>query len=116
MPLLSRVERDYLTAGREFNDDYAYTIKSRLAKKLDLFVKEELPIFIEKGYLTEFRKVHGQNLTEFCKVPMGRWSSLVRIQEYMAADNNSERELEKENNSGPKGIRTPDPRHVKAVS
>ena len=63
MPLLSKAEHDYLTANRRFNDDYGYTIKSGLQKKLQQFISQELPILIEKGYLTDNCK-----LTEFCKV------------------------------------------------
>jgi hypothetical protein len=63
MALLSRVELDYLTAKRQFGTDYAYSIKSRLQKKLQQFASQELPILVEKGYLTEFCK-----LTENCKV------------------------------------------------
>ena len=50
---------DYLTAKQEFNDGYIRVIKSRLQKKLEVFVNQELPILVEKGYLdvTEFRNV-----------------------------------------------------------
>jgi hypothetical protein len=45
--LLSRAEFDYLTAKRQFSDDYDRVIKSRLQKELELFVNHELPILIE---------------------------------------------------------------------
>lgn len=56
---LSKAELDYLTAKQEFNDGYIRVIKSRLQKKLEVFVNQELPILVEKGYLdvTEFRNV-----------------------------------------------------------
>jgi hypothetical protein len=60
---LSKAEWDYLTSKRQFDDDYSYTIKSRLVKKIDQFANQELPLLIEKGYLTEFCK-----LTDNCKV------------------------------------------------
>jgi hypothetical protein len=42
-----------------FGGDYSRVIKSRLQKKLDVFVNQELPVLVEKGYLdvTEFRSV-----------------------------------------------------------
>jgi hypothetical protein len=64
---LSKAELDYLTANRQFSEDYRYTIKSRLQKKVQQFTREELPLLVEQGYLdlTEFCKVE---LTENCKV------------------------------------------------
>jgi hypothetical protein len=60
---LSKAELDYLTTNRQFNDGYIRVIKSRLQKKIEVFVNQELPILVEKGYLdiTEFR-----NVTENC--------------------------------------------------
>jgi hypothetical protein len=56
---LSKAELDYLTAKQEFNDGYIRVIKSRLQKKVEDFVNQELPILVEKGYLnvTQFRNV-----------------------------------------------------------
>jgi hypothetical protein len=71
---LSKAERDYLTSNREFGDEYAYTIRSRLVKKIKQFANQELPILNENGYLTEFCK-----LTDNCKVQREGGSSLVRI-------------------------------------
>jgi hypothetical protein len=34
-----------------------YAIKSRLQKKLEQFTSEELPLLVEQGYPTEFRKL-----------------------------------------------------------
>ena len=63
----SKAELDYLTANRQFSEDYRYTIKSRLQKKAQQFAREELPLLVEQGYLDliEFCKL---NLTENCKV------------------------------------------------
>jgi hypothetical protein len=60
---LSKAERDYLTANSEISGGYSRVIKSRLQKKLEVFVNQGLPILVEKGYLdvTEFR-----NVTENC--------------------------------------------------
>src|SRR3712207_1771100 len=69
---LSKAEWDYLTSNRQFDDDYSYTIKSRLVKKINQFANQELPLLIEKGYLTEFCK-----LTDNRKVQQGEGSSLV---------------------------------------
>jgi hypothetical protein len=56
---LSKAERDYLKANSEVSEGYSRIIKSRLQKKLEVFVNQELPILIEKGYLdvTKFRNV-----------------------------------------------------------
>jgi hypothetical protein len=56
---LSKAEWDYLTASSEINGGYSRVIKSRLQKKLEVFVNQELPILVEKGFLdvTEFRNV-----------------------------------------------------------
>ena len=54
---LSKAEWDYLTSNRQFDDDYSYIIKSRLVKKINQFANQELPLLIEKGYLTEFCKL-----------------------------------------------------------
>ncbi|HEY6756569.1 MAG TPA: hypothetical protein VI037_04185 [Nitrososphaera sp.] len=42
--LLSKAEFDYLTAKRQFNDDYNYTIRYGLVKKQQQFASQELPI------------------------------------------------------------------------
>lgn len=67
---ISKAELDYLTANRQFSEDYRYTIKSRLQKKVQQFTREELPILVEQGYLdlTEFCEVPQPNLTDNCKV------------------------------------------------
>jgi hypothetical protein len=56
---LSKVERDYLMANSEVSGGYSRVIKSRLQKKIEVFVNQELPILVQKGYVdvTEFRNV-----------------------------------------------------------
>jgi hypothetical protein len=46
-------------ATSEINGGYSRVIKSRLQKKIEVFVSQELPILVEKRYLdvTEFRNV-----------------------------------------------------------
>ena len=48
-----------MTANSEVSEGYSRVIKSRLQKKIEVFVNQELPILIEKGYLdvTQFRNV-----------------------------------------------------------
>jgi hypothetical protein len=56
---LSKAERDYLLDIDQANHDYV-CVKSRLNKKLKVFVDQELPLLLEKGYLSdiaEFRNV-----------------------------------------------------------
>lgn len=58
---LSKAERDYLlSVGRQkSNHDYV-CVKSRLHKKLKVFVDQELPLLLENGYLSdiaEFRNI-----------------------------------------------------------
>ena len=54
-----------MTANSEIRGGYSRVIKSRLQKKLEVFVNQELPILVGKGYLdvTEFR-----NVTENCNI------------------------------------------------
>ena len=56
---LSKAELNYLTANSEINVGYGRVIKFRLQKKIEVFVNQELPILIEKGYVdvTEFRNI-----------------------------------------------------------
>ena len=58
---LSKAERDYLLSvdRQKTNHDYV-CVKSRLHKKLKVFVDQELPLLLEKGYLSdiaEFRNI-----------------------------------------------------------
>ncbi len=76
---LSKAERDYLTSNRQFDDEYTYTIKSRLVNKIKQFANQELPLLIENGYLTEFCK-----LTDNCKVQQKEGPSLVRYRRRLA--------------------------------
>ena len=49
-------------------------VKSRLNKKLKLFIEQELPLLLERGYLSDIAEFH--NVAENCKV---QGDSLVRI-------------------------------------
>ena len=46
-------------SNSEVSGGYSRVIRSRLQKKIEVFVKQEVPILVEKGYLdvTEFRNV-----------------------------------------------------------
>ncbi len=46
-----------MTANFEISGGYSRVTKSRLQKKIEFFVNQELPRLIEKGYVTEFRNV-----------------------------------------------------------
>ncbi|MGH9989863.1 MAG: hypothetical protein ACREAS_05435, partial [Nitrososphaera sp.] len=58
-----------MTANSEISGGYSRVIKSRLQKKLEVFVNQGLPILVEKGYLdvTEFR-----NVTENCNTQVAQ--------------------------------------------
>ena len=62
--LPSGAELDYLTAKRQFSDEYSYTIKCRLQKKIERTAKEELSLLVEQGYLTEFCNVSSDLVRE----------------------------------------------------
>ena len=58
---LSKAERDYLLSvdRQKTNHDYV-CVKSRLHKKLRVFVDQELPLLLQNGYLSniaEFRNI-----------------------------------------------------------
>jgi hypothetical protein len=92
---LSKAERDYLTSNRKFDNDYSYTIKSRLVKKLHQFINQELPLLIEKGYLTELCK-----LTDNCKVQQEIGSSLVKIPPQTWRHKSNDADNERDKNGG----------------
>jgi hypothetical protein len=103
-------------ANSDVSGGYSRVIKSRLQKKIEVFVNRELPILVEKGYLdvTEFRN---GSVTENCNRQEGE-DSMVTIPT-RTSDNQLSYEhviTKTTRKSGPKGIRTLDPRHVKAVS
>jgi hypothetical protein len=64
---LSKAERDYLLAKDQIKHHDYYCVKSRLLKKLQHFINQELPLLLEKGYLAEFCKQQHQHLAENCK-------------------------------------------------
>jgi hypothetical protein len=80
MTFLSKAERNYLTGAanqEQFNDGYSRVIKSRLQKKVEFFVNQELPLLIENEYLvdvTEFR-----NVTENCNASEHKRATFTRL-------------------------------------
>jgi hypothetical protein len=56
---LSKAEREFLMDNSVISGSYSRVIRSRLQKKLKVFVNQELPMLVEKGYLevTEFRNI-----------------------------------------------------------
>ena len=50
-------------ANSEVSGGYSRVIKSRLQKKIEVFVNQELPILVQKGYV---------DVTEFCNVTENR--------------------------------------------
>ena len=48
---LKQAERDYLTANFEISGGYSRVIKSRLQKKIEFFVNQELPLLLKKAML-----------------------------------------------------------------
>jgi hypothetical protein len=95
MLFLSRAEWNYLTANSEISEDYNRVIKSRLQKKLSVFVNQELPILIEKRYLdvTKFR-----NVTEKCNTLVAQPGRALRKCEI---ENNEKRSLGGDLDPGP---------------
>jgi hypothetical protein len=57
----------------QLSHDYV-CVKSRLNKKLKVFVDQELPLLIEKGYLSNIAEF--RNIAENCNI---QGDSLVRI-------------------------------------
>jgi hypothetical protein len=55
--LLTPTELDFLQVSKEFTKDQQYYIKSRLLKKVRIFIDTELPLLQEKGYLAAGCKV-----------------------------------------------------------
>ena len=64
MPLLTRVEHDFLLGHRQFTRDQQYYIRSRLLKKLKTLYGVELPLLVEKGFVAACSK----DLAAGCKV------------------------------------------------
>jgi hypothetical protein len=112
--LLTRTELDFLLGKRVFTRDQAYYIKSRLLKKVNVLLGTELPLLQSADLVKEDDLAAcSKDLAAGCKV----WrDSLVRIPPPFPMGNENERGRKEEENGGPGEIRTPDPRHVKAVS
>ena len=65
---LSKAERDYLLDIDQASHDYV-CVKSRLNKKLKVFVDQELPLLLEKGYLSDIAEF--RNIADFRNAPNG---------------------------------------------
>ena len=65
---LSKAERDYLLGKDQASHDYV-CVKSRLNKKLKVFVDQELPLLLEKGYLSDIAEF--RNIADFRNAPNG---------------------------------------------
>jgi hypothetical protein len=60
---LSPPERDYLAGAGQISPGYDRVIRSRLQKKAQFFIKQELPLLVENGFVTEFC-----NITKNCNL------------------------------------------------
>src|SRR5919108_6391542 len=80
---LSKVERDYLLTStsqqhNSNNDGYSHVIRSRLHKKVQQFISQELPLLVESGYVTKFCNVtENSNVEPTC--PFGHGGLATRI-------------------------------------
>ena len=68
-------------ANSEVSGGYSRVIKSRLQEKLEIFVNQELPILIDKGYL---------DVTEFCNVTENRNALVAQLAEQGFAASSTE--------------------------
>ena len=105
--LLMRIELDFLLDKRVFIKPQQLYISCRLNKKVRAFLSSEFTILQDTAYIVGTIAASSNN-----------WNSLVRIQpqtsdKHLSYENTTTKTMLK---SGPSGIRTLDPRHVKAVS
>jgi hypothetical protein len=63
---LSKAERDYLLDREQASHDYV-CVKSRLNKKLKVFVDQELPLLLQTGYLSDIAEL--RNIADFRNAP-----------------------------------------------
>ena len=71
---LSKAERDYLLDINQDSHDYI-CVRSRLNKKLKVFVDHELPLLLEKGYLSDIAEF--RNIADFRNAPNGLVAQLA---------------------------------------
>jgi hypothetical protein len=71
---LSKAERDYLLDIDQASHDYV-CVKSRLNRKLKVFVDPELPLLLEKGYLSDIAEF--RNIADFRNAPNGLVAQLA---------------------------------------
>ena len=84
---LSKAERDYLLTStsqqhNSNNDGYSRVIKSRLHKKVQQFISQELPLLVQNGYVTKFCNVtENSNVEPTCPFGHGEVSNFNIISE-----------------------------------
>jgi hypothetical protein len=112
--LLTRAEIDWLLGNKEVSKLYERKIRYSIKKKIETLTELEIPLLRHRGFNVT---TYSNGVTTGGNAAGLEEPSLVRIPLDYAAEEHYERvrEIEKES-GGPKEIRTPDPRHVKAVS
>ena len=98
---LSKAELDYLLNRDQASHDYV-CVKSRLNKKLKVFVDQELPLLLEKGYLSDIAEF--RNIADFRNAPN---VLVAQLAERSFASNN---EQNKHENESPKWDLNPRPK------
>jgi hypothetical protein len=79
---LSAAERNYLVGGTANlkNDGYRRVIRSRLHKKVQQFISQELPLLVESGYVTKFCNVtENSNVEPACPFGHGIRNKNINI-------------------------------------
>ncbi len=71
---LSKAERDYLLDKNQASHN-CVCVKSRLNKKLRVFVDQELPLLLEKGYLSDIAEF--RNIADFRNASNGLVAQLT---------------------------------------
>ena len=71
---MSKAERDYLLGRDQASHDYV-CVKSRLNKKMKVFVDQELPLLLKKGYLSDI--VEFRNIADFRNTSNGLVAQLA---------------------------------------
>jgi hypothetical protein len=67
---LNKAERDFSVSagsGLQITDGYSRVIKSRLQKKIERFITEELPLLIDKGFI-QSKTLAASDVTGFSSV------------------------------------------------
>jgi hypothetical protein len=99
---LSRAEGDYLLGKDQASHNYV-CVKSRLSKKLKVFVDRELPLLLEKGYLSDIAEF--RNTADFRNAPNGLVAQLVErgfASNHQNENKNENKSPSRDLNPGPK--------------